>query len=74
MSVMMRIGLTALTFVIYSVFFFIEQIILALMGVGGLTNAGAEKMMGPQFYSYNIGSSGSRVGVFGNFRGLEACM
>jgi DNA-binding LytR/AlgR family response regulator len=22
----------------------------------------------------NVGSSGNRVGVFGNFRGLEACM
>jgi hypothetical protein len=30
----------------------------------------------PQFIEQekNFGSSGSRVGVFGNFRGLEACM
>jgi hypothetical protein len=46
----------------------------------GVQFANTNVVSGPKFsvpswgFIYNSGSSGSRVGVLGNFRGLEACM
>jgi hypothetical protein len=58
----------------------IAAVIGAVMGVliGYLVYAVAQGADGAMSFGrwleYSIGSSGSRVGVFGNFRALEACM